>query len=186
LERLAVTKCLSKPNIESELSYAYLHAIASRAGMACSAANRHEDNNGVDAEVAAWLPPQGDRLIEVECNIQLKATMMVPAETATHYSYLIDSRRKYDDLRSTQLQNPRLLVVLFLPAGAADWLVHSVDELVLRRCAYWVSLRGAEEIAPGNNSKTVYLPKAQTFTPDQLLELVERFAVRDYPLYAPP
>ena len=40
---------LTAQNIESELSYAYLHAIASRAGVICEGAGRHTDEAGVDA-----------------------------------------------------------------------------------------------------------------------------------------
>lgn len=47
-------QALSPPNIESELSYAYLHAVASYASMACNVGNRHEDNNGIDATLTAW------------------------------------------------------------------------------------------------------------------------------------
>ena len=38
-------------NIESELSYAYLHAICSKAGLSCKQGDRHDDGAGVDAEV---------------------------------------------------------------------------------------------------------------------------------------
>ena len=37
---------LSEKEIESELSYAYLHAVASRAGFACEYAGRHSDRAG--------------------------------------------------------------------------------------------------------------------------------------------
>lgn len=40
-------KPLTSENIESELSYAYLHAVASHAGASCEATGRHEDNCGV-------------------------------------------------------------------------------------------------------------------------------------------
>ena len=76
--------------------------------------------------------------------------------------------------------------MLFLPEDADQWLDHSEDELIVRRCAYWVSLRGAEAMPPGVGSKTVYLPKAQAFTTGALRELMERFAMRDIPTYAPP
>ena len=32
--------------IESELSYAYLHAVAARAGMSCEVSGRHTDKDG--------------------------------------------------------------------------------------------------------------------------------------------
>jgi hypothetical protein len=43
-------KPLSSQNIEAELSYAYIHAIAAQCGMACAIGSRHEDNAGIDAK----------------------------------------------------------------------------------------------------------------------------------------
>ncbi|MBK8531093.1 MAG: DUF4365 domain-containing protein [Flavobacteriales bacterium] len=164
-------RALTKPNIESELSYAYLHAVASQAGMACSPAGRHEDNNGIDAHVTAWEPfTNGGYLTEVNLNIQLKATYVAPTETATHFSFSLRGIQRYDDLRTPTVNFPRFLVVLYLPPTDTDWLVHSVDELILKRCAYWVSLRNAPAVV-GQTSTTVYLPKAQVFSPDQLRNL---------------
>ena len=40
---------LSMQNTEAELSYAYLYAIAGKAGMSCKAGDRHDDGHGVDA-----------------------------------------------------------------------------------------------------------------------------------------
>lgn len=49
---------LSEQNIEAELSYAYLHAVASRAGFSCEYRNRHLDGAGVDATITvAFSPP---------------------------------------------------------------------------------------------------------------------------------
>jgi hypothetical protein len=45
---------LTDNNIEAELSYAYLHAVAAKNAMACRAGDRHEDNNGIDAQLSAW------------------------------------------------------------------------------------------------------------------------------------
>jgi hypothetical protein len=164
-------RALSAPNVESELSYAYLHAVASKAGMACELAGRHSDNNGVDAHVTAWGPfTGGGYLTEVNMRIQLKATVAVPTDNGTHLSYSLQGIARYDDLRSNTLAVPRFLVVLFLPSTDVDWLVHSVDQLVLRRCAYWVSLRNAPE-TPNTTATTVYLPKAQIFGPAQLTNL---------------
>jgi len=38
-------------NIESELSYSYLHAVCSKAGLSCMQGDRHDDGAGVDAEI---------------------------------------------------------------------------------------------------------------------------------------
>jgi hypothetical protein len=176
-------QALSPPNIESELSYAYLHAVASKAGMACSVGGRHEDNNGVDATLTAWGPfLNGGYLTEVDIKVQLKATIATPAEDGERFSYFLKGTNRYNDLRTETVDIARILVVLFLPANADEWLNHSEDELALRQCAYWQSLRGAPTT---NNSSgaTVYLPKAQMFTPQGLTELAAALSRREFPRY---
>jgi hypothetical protein len=61
-------------------------------------------------------------------------------------------------------------------------LNHSEDELALRKCAYWQSLRGAPTTGNGSGA-TVYLPKVQMFTPQALTEIATRLSRRDFPLY---
>ena len=45
--------------------------------MSCKVGDRHDDNHGVDARITAWLEPHGNDLIEVDFNVQLKATIAV-------------------------------------------------------------------------------------------------------------
>jgi hypothetical protein len=176
---------LSPPNIESELSYAYLHAVASQAGMCCREATRHEDNNGIDAQLTAWLPfVDESTLREVDMKVQLKATIAEPAGDGLHFDYRLQGLNRYNDLRTEAVTVPRILVVLFLPREAADWVGHTPDELVLRRCAYWQSLRGAPDISTA--STVVKLPKSQHFSPEGLRQLAGRFSRRDFPRYVLP
>lgn len=175
-------RALTPPNIESELSYAYLHAVASKAGMSCRDGNRHEDNNGIDAQLTAWLPyVSATTLTEVDIKVQLKATIAEPTDDGLNYEYRLQGANRYNDLRSETIGVARILVVLFLPRNAAEWLNHSPDQLVLRRCAYWQSLRGAPETTAG--SVVVKLPKTQLFSPDQLTQLAGRLSRRDFPIY---
>ena len=81
----------------------------------------------------------------------------------------------YDELRSTHTGAPQLLVVLFLPADAETWLVQTEECLVARRCAYWLSLRGAPEADQG--SKTVYIPRANQLSVPALRALMTRFSM---------
>lgn len=174
---------LSPNNIEAELSYAYLHAVAAKAGVGCKVGSRHDDNAGIDAELTGWGPfPGGGYLEEVDLKIQLKATVKAPAIAGEHWSYSLQGIQRYDDLRNEAFGTPRILVVLFLPDDPNQWLHHTEDALTLRRCAYWVSLRGAE---PSNNqtAQTVYLPKAQRFDPDGLQALMARLSRNEIPRY---
>jgi hypothetical protein len=174
---------LTAENIESELSYAYLHAVAAHTGAACEVAGRHSDNSGVDAILTGWGPfPDGGYRNEVDIKVQLKATVREPAVVANCFSYSLQGISHYDDLRTEAISTPRILVVLFLPADRNEWLSHSESALSLRKCAYWVSLRGAP---PSENStaQTVYLPISQRFDPIGLGTLMKRLSRNDIPMY---
>ncbi|OZB55354.1 MAG: hypothetical protein B7X35_09125 [Halothiobacillus sp. 14-56-357] len=174
---------LSTQNIESELSYAYLHAVAAHASVACKVSGRHDDNAGVDAELTAWGPfPSGGYRQEVDVKVQLKATVQSPILVDDSISYSLSGIGRYNDLRAETVSTPRILVVLFLPANSADWLTHSDEALSLRKCAYWVSLRGA----PGSENKTaqtVYLPRSQQFDPSGLRDLMDQISQQNIPKY---
>jgi hypothetical protein len=174
---------LSQLNVESELSYAYLHAVASKAGMSCRVGTRHEDNSGIDAILTAWGPFQsGGYLTEVDIKVQLKATIGIPTEDAGNLSYFLHGVSQYDDLRAKTVDILRILVVLFLPTNAEEWLIHSHEKMELQKCAYWTSLRGAPE-TDNKSGKTVKLPKSQSFNVHSILQLVERLSKRDFPTY---
>src|SRR5579862_8941163 len=160
---------LSDNDIEAELSYAYLHAVAAHASFECVCTGRHSDNAGVDARVHA-LGDFGGPRSDVTLEVQLKATSQAPNDLGDKYSYSL-KRKHYDKLRSGNTECQRLLIVLFLPKDAAEWLQHSETELALRRCAYWISLRGAPE-STNETSQTVYLPKMNLLSVDALKRLV--------------
>ncbi len=66
---------LATNDIESELSYAYLHAIAAKAGCECQVTLRHSDGQGVDARLFVdedFGPGTLQSRFTVE--VQLKAT----------------------------------------------------------------------------------------------------------------
>jgi Domain of unknown function (DUF4365) len=69
----------------------------------------------------------------------------------------------------------RILVVLFLPREDLKWLVHDVESLVIRKCAYWVSLRGAPD--PTNRrGETIKIPKVQSFSPENLKKIMTQLS----------
>ncbi|NJM55460.1 MAG: DUF4365 domain-containing protein [Verrucomicrobiae bacterium] len=107
---------LSQIDIESELSYAYLHAVACKAGFACEVKGRHHDNRGVDASIKGWGLNTGKPRTEASVNVQLKATVTEPAQTEAHLSYFLSEVKHYDVLRGRGTSRlPVCLVVLFCP-----------------------------------------------------------------------
>jgi hypothetical protein len=181
-----VVSPVASNDIEAELSYAYLHAVAAIAGAACSISGRLSDNRGIDAQLTAWGPfPNGGERHEVDLKIQLKATVSIPTDLGTHFSYTLKDIGHYDDLRRAAYAVPRVLVVLFLPASKMDWLASTADVLSLKKCAYWVSLVGAPTTA-NKSCNTVYLPKTQMLTPDSLKSLFTALSHGDVPAYTMP
>lgn len=182
---------LSKNNIESELSYAYLHAVASHAGIICQLTNRHLDEAGVDAElrVCKRRLAQDSVLTSFPVDVQLKATTAIPTDADDKLAYPL-TLKNYDELRSESTASPMILVVLFLPEKQDEWLTHNAECLVSRRCAYWLSLLGAPEAPttakdPKRTTKTVYIPKANQLSVTNLTELMTRFSRQEKIRYDP-
>ncbi len=176
---------LDPKDIESELSYAYLHAVASAAGVNCVGANRHTDNRGIDATLTCYKQFPDSWKEEIDLKVQLKATIKNIPETDTHFSYFFTGVKQYDFLREETKSQHRLLIVLFLPANHDEWLNVSAEKLVLRNCAYWVSLRNAD-VSGNTTGTTVYIPKEQVLTPDNLLEIFEKLSKNEPLTYQIP
>ena len=165
---------LTENNIKAELSYAYLHAVAARAGCEAVVAGRHSDSDGVDAVITAKERFAPDSLLtNFSIAVQLKATSVEPVideRNRISYSLRLDH---YDKLRDMERQAALILVVLFLPPDPEHWLVHSADGLIARRCAYWVGLRGAPE-SSNKATQTVYLPAENLFSVAGLRSVLTR------------
>ncbi len=176
---------LSEREIESELSYAYVHAVAAQAGFACEVAGRQSDRAGIDAriQVKERLSPAAV-FTDFTIDVQLKATCQQPVLKNGHYSYWLKFDH-YDKLRDTGILNARLLVVLFLPEQRTEWLSHTEDGLIARRCAYWVCLEGA---SPSDNEtgQTVYIPGTNCFSHDGLRRVATKVACREALTYVLP
>ncbi|HEX8464292.1 MAG TPA: DUF4365 domain-containing protein [Abditibacterium sp.] len=169
---------LNDNDMEEQLSLAYLHMACTSACMGMEPASRTKDNRGVDATINAFGPfgSNDGYLKTVDIDVQLKATIKPPAlKKGTHFSYHLKSVSQYDVLRSRGWFTPRILIVLFLPPNKEQWLSHSHDELLLRRCAYWVSLLDAAACTNGSG-QTVYLPKSQCLNRQAMLDLCSSFS----------
>jgi hypothetical protein len=176
---------LTEQNIEAELSYAYLHAVASKAGFACEYTTRHMDSVAVDAivrEEGRFLASDSV-LGSFEAHLQLKATYQRLKEIDGRWSFSLPIHQ-YNRLREPRIQNSRILVVMQLPANPEEWLRHSEDALVAKQCAYWVSLRGAPA-TDNEKEQTVYVPRLQLLSPESLTALMTRLSRREVILYAP-
>jgi Domain of unknown function (DUF4365) len=147
---------------KEEFSKAYVHAVAAR--------NRFKlgewtvDDGCLDVTVAAEGTLGGGKYEAPRVDLQLKCTSRAAVVKTDFISWPFE-REHYDKLIASKIV-PHLLVVLVLPPNEKDWLEHSVDQLILRRCAYWVKMTGMPAIK--NQTSTVRLPRSQVFSPEQL------------------
>jgi len=175
---------LADSDIKSELSYAYLHAVAAHAGCACQHSGRHSDNLGIDARLTATdIGAPAPSLSVFDVYVQLNATSQNLAVVQNRLSFRLE-KALYNKMRVTNMNNQWILVVLILPGVAADWLKTSTQALTLKRCAYWVSLRGAPAPPDGPDERlTIHIPKRNRFTVAALQALLVRCAQQDWVTY---
>lgn len=89
-----------------------------------------------------------------------------------HFSHDL-KLKNYEDLRDATVQVPRILIVVLVPEDVASWLTATENELVMRRCGYWVSLRGLPATA-NQTTVAVSIPRAQVFHPESLRAIMTR------------
>ena len=152
---------LSQNDRKSRLSVAYVQAIAASAGYV--ATEPAVDTDSIDLKIDAG------GAMRPKLEVQLKATGPL-AWSSGEASFRL-KRKNYDDLREAR-SVPAILVVLEMPADERDWAAFEIEGLVLRRCAWWLSLLGAPE--EEQQTHTVRLRENQRFEPGSLRELMER------------
>lgn len=168
----------------AELSYAYLHAVAARAGFGCKVGSRIDDGASVDAFLRVNEKMADDSVIwNFDIEVQLKATHQDLIDVDGRYRYFFHGIKRYDLLRDPGSPLPKLLVVLLLPSDPSQWLILDENSLISRKCAYWVSLEGA----PASNNETgetISIPRSQVLTVQGLRDVALVLSRQEDLLYA--
>ena len=158
---------------KEQFSSTYVRAVASVAG--CSLYTPSVDDDSVDLGLAA----RGGTgpILSPRLELQLKCTSRnVLEESFVRYPLKL---KNYDDLRISTLV-PRILVVVLVPEDLADWLQQQEEELCLRYCGYWISLRGMSE-TQNTKTVTVELPRSNQFTVETLQSMIQRISFGGFP-----
>jgi hypothetical protein len=151
-----------------QLSRAYATAVAAVCGCRTS---RPEPDYGLDLELRQVLRRAGRwREFGLALRIQLKS---IAGGTVTPAEVVYDLKAEpYETLRRTTRRAPAILILLVLPSDSGDWIYHSEDRLELRKCAYWLSLRGYPA-RPNTSTIRVRIPRSNQFTPAALARIME-------------
>ena len=154
---------------KEEFSYAYIYAIASAAGYAFQLSPRSIDISGIDASIASVTTEE--TFYSPRLDLQIKSTSRdVLGDDEIRYPLRI---KNYNELRKEKTLAPRILVLVLIPDNPGEWVQQSETELCLRKCAYWISLRGMPETQNTDNI-TIKLPRQQIFNIDTLKTLMQR------------
>lgn len=160
---------LSVQDQEEELSFAYVAAVAAKAGYGVAKSNK--DRDGTDMKIEGGSKNEGVGKDWPSIGIQLKATVNLGQARGGCFRFRL-KQENYKKLRVETLI-PRLLVVLDLPKNAEQWLEITPDALILRRAAYWMSLRGFPNTS-NKTSTTIKIPEENLFDVSGLCALMER------------
>jgi len=159
---------LTDNQVKEQLSIAYVNAVAAICNFGCEITRL--DIDSIDVSITCNGNLAADSIIRSpEIKIQLKATENLVLNASGHYSFPL-SIKNYDDLRANTLA-PRLLVVLNLPNSRDGWLSHSINDLIIRNCAFWLNLKGAPNVFNTANI-TVHLSALNVFSPNALKDLM--------------
>lgn len=159
---------------KKKFSGAYLQAVASVAGFGTSQPD--PDDDSVD-----WtLYRRGGKGTKSSprLELQIKCTSRdLIHDNSIHFPLDI---KNYNDLRTENLTVPRILVVVTVPERMEDWVEQSDDNMLIRHCGYWASLRGLPA-TENTHTVTVVIPMSQQFTVQSLKEIMQRIANEEYP-----
>ncbi len=160
---------LTRNHRQEALSRAYVQAVAACCGMSSSTPL---PDYGIDLSLHDILLVSGRR-VESGCKLDVQAKCTTRASVQRDHVRHDLEVASYNALSLVTAGCPRILVVLVLPAKEADWCSQTEQELVVRHCAYWLSLRGRE---PTTNRKSVrvLLPRSNVFSIKALKGIMER------------
>lgn len=146
---------LSNELIREELSVAYLHAVAAKAGYSWE--STRVDRDGIDGRVFARGRISDEAVFASPIiGFQLKETSSVQ-DFADPIHFKL-KQKNYEDLRARSV-HPRYLALLLLPNDPEDWLKLDINQMAMKRCMYWHSLAKAPP-SPNETSTTVLVSRA--------------------------
>ncbi|RBI74013.1 DUF4365 domain-containing protein [Roseovarius sp. TE539] len=157
----ADNQLLSENDKKEQLSFVYASAVATACGYTFSTQNLDRDSTDIT------ISSRSSRRASIA--FQLKCTSS-PDWDEDVLKYQLKAKN-YNDLVAPR-QTPLLLLVMELPPEPEDWLSISREQLVLKRCAWWVSIIGQPETDKG--SKQVRIPRSNLFGIDAMQELIKK------------
>lgn len=162
---------MTEEHIKEQLSKAYVTAVTSNSGVI------FRDFGGIDYGIDGKLASvtydkTRSRYLEdgFGIDVQLKASTTIEFKNGM-VKYNLEVKT-YKDLIRTDVGTPRILVLYSMPKERLEWVNVSIDEIILKKCAWWHSLKGLPDTA---NTRTILIeiPQTQIFNSTELKRLIQ-------------
>ncbi|MBF0336618.1 MAG: DUF4365 domain-containing protein [Nitrospirae bacterium] len=154
---------------KEQFSIAYVRAVVAAAGFICY--KYDTDVDSIDMGISGIGGVGTAKSPKIELQLKCTAKDIIFSD-GVRYPLKI---KNYNELRGEDYLIPRLLVVVVVPEDINEWLLHSEDELSMRHCGYWMSLRGFPE-TDNEETITVTLPRTQQFKVNDICQIMERIS----------
>ena len=162
---------LTIQHTEEDLSRAYVQAIAAKAGVNLSMKDRSHDYtiDGTFHQVSYFNGHYHETGFSLD--FQLKASIScIIDDTHLRYDLDVETHNYLVDRAPRAATTQVILILMVLPEAESEWLSFSEEELVLRRCCYWLYLSGERS----NNARTqrIEISRQNFLTPNILNEVL--------------
>lgn len=151
---------------KEQFSIAYVHAIATAAGVAATRPTVDDDS------VDLYLSARGGRSPKIEA--QLKCTENETRLIGGELSFPLPIKN-YEDLRR-ETMTPRILIVVIVPEEETRWLEQSGERMILQKAGWWCSLHGLPDVPPEQQTVSVRVPSENLFTVEALRRMIRQAA----------
>ncbi len=157
---------------KEEFSYAYVHTVASVAGYSVEIKRRLMDNAGIDLTIE--VPGEMGEVLFPKFDAQVKCTSSLEGVYENYISFSLKAKN-YNRLVHLNPLVPQLLILVIVPEDLNEWLNVCEEGTLIKKCSYWMSLKG-EPLTQNSSNITVKIPKKKLFTPYSLELIMEKIS----------
>lgn len=162
---------LPDTHIKEQISLSHIKTLSANAGFVCQKNDEDFGMDGSICEVEYKKRRKAYRVTGFGLDFQLKATVnAVPKKGLFLYDLEV---KNYLDLIETNVGRDRILILYILPRERSQWVESDAEKTILRKAAYWCSLKGFPEVK--NKEKVrIKIPEKNLLTSEVLVELIDK------------
>ncbi|MGB3419527.1 DUF4365 domain-containing protein [Dolichospermum flos-aquae] len=170
-----MTLAMDRNTQKEEFSYAYIRAVSSVAGLSVTKPERPMDNAGVDITIT--VPGELGEVLFPKFDAQVKCTSSEAIIEEDFIKFPLPVKN-YNRLRHENPISPQILIVVLVPNDITGWLNISENETLLKKCGYWLSLKGKSKTS-NTTTITVDIPRKNILTPSSITSIMEKIAKKE-------